>query len=255
MNKEETEILLDISKKAGDAILEIYSKDFEVYEKADQSPLTDADKNSNEVIMQGLKKYFSEIPVISEENKEVAYAQRKEWKKCWMVDPLDGTKEFIKKNGEFTVNIALIEDGKPVFGVVYVPTQEKFYYTLDDKAFVRQNGVDSELNGGKHYSNLTDIKVIASRSHLSDAVKDFVTGLEKQGKKVEFIAAGSSLKLCLVAEGKADVYPRLGPTMEWDTAAADAVARSAGRQVLHHDSKKPLEYNKEDLLNPWFFVE
>lgn len=255
MNKEQTEILLDIAKEAGDAILEIYAQDFKVYEKADESPLTEADKKSNEVIMKGFAKDFSDIPVISEENKTIHFSERKQWSKCWMVDPLDGTKEFIKKNGEFTVNIALIEDGEPVFGVVYIPVQEKFFYTLDGKAYTRQNGIDTELKGGKHYSDLSEIKVIASRSHLSDAVKEFVSDLEMKGKKVEFISAGSSLKLCLVAEGEADVYPRLGPTMEWDTAAADAVARAAGRKVLHHENKTPLQYNKEDLLNPWFFVE
>ncbi|MEX0811253.1 MAG: 3'(2'),5'-bisphosphate nucleotidase CysQ [Chitinophagales bacterium] len=255
MNRADTDRLLNIAKAAGDAILEIYAQDFEIFEKADQSPLTEADKKANEIIMEELEKYFPEIPVISEENKAIDYNKRKNWTKCWMVDPLDGTKEFIKKNGEFTVNIALIENGKPVFGVVYVPVQEKFYYNFDGKAWMRENGKDKALKAGKHYTQLDEIKVIASRSHLSDAVKDFVVNLEKQGKKVEFIAAGSSLKLCLVAEGKADVYPRLGPTMEWDTAAADAVARAAGRQVLHHQTKEALQYNKEDLLNPWFFVE
>lgn len=255
MNREETEQLLEIAKQAGDAILEIYARDFKVYEKEDKSPLTEADTKSNEVLIKGLESFSPSFPIISEENKAIDYSVRKNWTKCWMLDPIDGTKEFIKKNGEFTVNIALIENAIPVFGIVYVPVQEKFYYTFEGKAYLRHKGEDKLLEAGKHYSELDNIKVIASRSHLSDAVKIFVQELEEKGKKVEFISAGSSLKLCLVAEGKADVYPRLGPTMEWDTAAADAVARAAGRKVLQHDNKQALEYNKEDLLNPWFIVE
>lgn len=256
--KIEVQHIVSIAKKAGDAILKIYAQEFGVEKKSDNSPLTIADKNSNDIITQGLREFYPHIPVISEESKQIPHAVRKEWKRLWMVDPLDGTKEFINKNGEFTVNIALIEEGVPVLGVVYIPVTGLTYYaTKGSGSFkIAEDGKTTRLNDQRtHYSEKSKVKVVASRSHLTDEVKAFIENQKRQGKEVDFISAGSSLKFCLVAEGQADVYPRFGPTMEWDTAAADIVAREAGLQVLHAETKKPLVYNKEDLLNPWFIVE
>ncbi|NNC94757.1 MAG: 3'(2'),5'-bisphosphate nucleotidase CysQ [Chitinophagales bacterium] len=259
MNWQEFDLeqIIEIAKDAGKEILNVYDKDFEVDYKDDKSPLTEADKKSNDAIVDALKKAFPEVPIISEEMKEVPFEERNRWDLFWMVDPLDGTKEFIKKNGEFTVNIALVENGIPVAGVVYVPVRDEVYFgKKGEKSFkIGKDGARSELSSGKHYKDLDSIKVVASRSHLSDAVVEFVDELKEKGKKVEFISAGSSLKICLVAEGLADVYPRFGPTMEWDTAAAHAVAEYAGRKVLNAENFTALKYNKENLLNPWFIVE
>lgn len=258
LEKIEIQHIVSITKKAGEAILKIYEQDFDVEKKSDNSPLTLADKNSNDVIMQGLREFYPQIPIISEESKQIPYAARQDWKYVWMVDPLDGTKEFINKNGEFTVNIALIHEGVPVLGVVSIPATGLTYYAIKGSGSfkISDDGKTTRLsNQREHYSKKSKVKVVASRSHLTDEVKAFIENLKQQGKEVDFISAGSSLKFCLVAEGQADVYPRFGPTMEWDTAAADIVAREAGLQVLHAETKKPLLYNKEDLLNPWFIVE
>ena len=250
--------VLDISRKAGEAILEIYgSDDFGVEIKEDESPLTLADRASNQVIVSGLTEAFPDIPIISEEMKETDYAERRDWEEYWLVDPLDGTKEFIKRNGEFTVNIALVRLGDPVFGVVYQPAGDRLYFGGSDLgSFLSISGGEPEkIENKKHYSDEDEIVVVASRSHLTDEVMAFVDELTAQGKEVNFLSAGSSLKLCLVAEGKASVYPRFGPTMEWDTAAAHAVAVGAGKKVLNRETGFPLVYNKENLLNPWFIVE
>ena len=250
-----------IAVEAGQAIMHIYNTmpdDIGVQKKSDDSPLTKADLASNAVIVAGLEKYFPDIPIISEENKNKSYDERKHWNTVWIVDPLDGTKEFIKRNGEFTVNIALVKDGKPILGVVYVPATETLYYGSQGHGAWKEDnqGVRSHLANTKgHYSTLDHVTVVASRSHLSEAVEAFVEDLKTSGKEVTFLSAGSSLKFCLVAEGKADVYPRLAPTMEWDTAAAQAVCLEAGRRVIQHDTKKDLTYNREDMLNPWFIVE
>ncbi|HCE85116.1 MAG TPA: hypothetical protein DEO99_03090 [Bacteroidetes bacterium] len=250
-----------IAVKAGQAIMHIYDtmpNDIGVQKKSDDSPLTKADLASNAVIVAGLEKHFPDIPIISEENKNKPYDERKHWNTVWIVDPLDGTKEFIKRNGEFTVNIALVKDGKPVLGVVYVPANETLYYGSQGHGAWKEDsqGNRSHLTNTKgHYSTLDQVTVVASRSHLSEAVEAFVEDLKRSGKGVTFLSAGSSLKFCLVAEGKADVYPRLAPTMEWDTAAAQAVCLEAGRRVLQHDTKEDLMYNREDMLNPWFIVE
>lgn len=251
------EDIVRISKEAGAEIMKIYAKDFEVYTKKDESPLTEADKKANQIILDGLLALYPDIPYISEEVKQMDYSERKNWQQCWLIDPLDGTKEFIKKNGEFTVNIALIEDGVPVLGVVYVPAQDKTYYAEKGKgAFLQEgNGAAVRIENKMHYSQLDSLKVVGSRSHSSKEVEEFVAELKQQGKEVDFVASGSSLKFCLVAEGKAHIYPRLAPTMEWDTAAAHAVCLEAGKNVLVHNSKTPLQYNKKDLLNPWFVVE
>lgn len=249
--------IIEIAREAGSKIMGIYSQDFEVETKDDNSPLTQADRASNEVILAGLKEAYPEIPFISEETRATEFSERKSWDLFWLIDPLDGTKEFIKKNGEFTVNIALVKNGKPVLGVVYVPARKTTYYALSGEGSFKidESGTKTALESATHYSEKDSIIVIASRSHLSDEVRQFVDDLKAKGKEVEFLSAGSSLKLCLVAEGKADVYPRFGPTMEWDTGAAHAVAELAGRKVLNAETMQPLQYNKESLLNPWFIVE
>jgi len=273
--------------EAGRAILEVYrSSDFKVEEKFDKSPLTLADKRSHEIIVKRLGK--SDIAILSEEGKDTPYEERKRWKTYWLIDPLDGTKEFIKKNGEFTVNIAIIRDGKPIAGVIYVPDKDVLYFALknqgsfkvdsgdsikrletdliepfNDQAFETENeklaeAFDSLIAASVKIpdGDLTarPFTVIGSRSHASPELEAFVEEKRQEHGQVEFISAGSSLKLCLVAEGKADIYPRTGPTMEWDTAAGQAIAENAGCKVLQYDTNEPLIYNKEDLLNPWFVV-
>jgi len=248
--------ITDLARLAGERILEVYRQDFSVDEKEDRSPLTEADRRSHDTILAGLLAAYPDIPCVSEEGRSIPYATRRAWSRCWMVDPLDGTKEFIKKNGEFTVNIALIEDGHPVLGVVSQPVTGTVYAAARGNGAYRflTDGSVTRLTAGAHYRSLSRVRVVASRSHLTPETADFIAALEAEGKEVELTSAGSSLKLCLVAENSADVYPRFGPTMEWDTAAAHAVALEAGRTVLAHPSGEPLRYNKESLLNPWFIV-
>lgn len=250
--------LVDIAHAAGDEIMKVYATDFPVEIKEDNSPLTIADKQSNAVILEGLQRLYPDIPFISEENKLLSYGERKNWTRCWLIDPLDGTKEFIKKNGEFTVNIALIENGNPVLGVVYVPAQNTTYVGVEGQgAFKLEAGAAQfkAISNPTHYTDKNKVIVVGSRSHLSPETLQFVDDLKAKGKQVDFVSSGSSIKFCLVAEGVADVYPRFGPTMEWDTAAAHAVAIGAGKQVINHETKQPLTYNRENLLNPWFIVE
>jgi 3'(2'), 5'-bisphosphate nucleotidase len=253
----DTEFLESTARLAGAEIMEVYVSDFNVEEKADQSPLTEADRRANDVIIAALRERYPEVPVISEETKATDYVTRQHWETFWLVDPLDGTKEFVKRNGEFTVNIALVDRGEPVAGVVFQPAADRLYLGVKGKgATLSVNGAPAApISGGPHYREREKVLVVASRSHLTDAVREFVAGLEAEGKTVEFKSSGSSLKLCLVAEGAADVYPRLGPTMEWDTAAAHAVANAAGKKVLDWETREPLRYNKENLLNPFFIVE
>ncbi len=250
--------LIEIARAASEEVLAVYGKeDFSIETKDDQSPLTEADRRSNAVILEGLASRYPEIPVISEETQATPYDERRHWETFWLVDPLDGTKEFIKRNGEFTVNIALVRNRTPVLGVVARPVTGTLYFARAGEGSFRlePDGARTRLENSMHYSTEQSVTVVASRSHLTDAVLEFVEKLKAGGKDVEFVSAGSSLKLCLVAEGKATVYPRFGPTMEWDTAAAHAVAACAGKRVLNHETGQPLEYNKENLLNPWFIVE
>ncbi len=250
--------LLAITQKAADEILDVYeSANISVETKTDSSPLTEADRRSNAAIVTGLEREFPGLPVLSEETRTVPYEERKHWGAFWLVDPLDGTKEFIKRNGEFTINIALVVKETPAFGIVGRPVNGEIYYGGKDFGSYRRSsdGRLKQLHNTRHYEDLTEVLVVGSRSHLTDEVTKFVENLRNSGKKVEFRSAGSSLKICLVAEGKAAVYPRLGPTMEWDTAAAHAVALGAGRSVLNYETREPLLYNKENLLNPWFIVE
>ncbi|MCM8526610.1 MAG: 3'(2'),5'-bisphosphate nucleotidase CysQ [Lentisphaeraceae bacterium] len=240
-----------VAVMAGKVVMAVYEKDFDVDFKEDESPLTEADLKANEIICRELKSLYSEIPILSEENKQIPYEARKGWNKFWLVDPVDGTKEFIKKNGEFTVNIALIENGNPVLGVVYAPALEDLY-SGEIKKGASKNGKPLPLTVNS--SPEERLTVVASRSHLSRETEDFIEALKTNTKNIETISKGSSLKLCLVAEGEADYYPRLAPTMEWDTAAAHAVCLGAGKKVYRHDNSEDLTYNKENLLNPWFIV-
>lgn len=252
---------------AGEEILKIYddpASDFEVEQKADHSPLTIADRKSNDIIMEYLKN--TPYPVISEETKVIAYEERKNWSVVWIVDPLDGTKEFIKRNGEFTVNIALTYEGRPVLGVIYIPVKKILYYgTLRNGAF-RVDGI--RRSGDIDFDNLNTLAtrlplkredaayvVVASRSHMSKETETFIQNLRQQHPDIHLISIGSSIKICLVAEGTADIYPRFAPTMEWDTAAGHAIVRATGKELYQQDEKTPLSYNKENLLNPWFIVK
>ena len=259
LDQLDIEKLKEIARLAGQEVLEVYGSDFSVDEKEDQSPLTEADRRANGVILEELGRAFPGVPFVSEETKALPFDERKDWEYLWLIDPLDGTKEFVKRNGEFTVNIALVRGGVPVAGAVYQPTEQRMYYAVDGRGAFRQDGTGEpgRLSGGMRYRDqaVDPVKVVASRSHLSEAVTDFVKALEDEGRTVEFMSSGSSLKLCLVAEGAAHVYPRLAPTMEWDTAAAHAVVIEAGKQVLEFETGEDLKYNKEDLLNPWFVVE
>jgi len=253
-----------VAEEAGHAIMEIYARDFAVEYKADESPLTEADTRANEIICTRLEKLYPGIPMLSEENKTVPYETRKGWEAYWCVDPIDGTKEFIKKNGEFTVNIALIENGEPVLGVVYAPALGDLY-TAKRGEGARKNGESLPLQHNDTPEKV--LRVVASKSHLSPETQAFIDALAKRTERIEQVSKGSSLKLVMVAEGSADIYPRLAPTMEWDTAAADAVVREAGRMSYRYEegvdylqsSKEELAelrlpYNKENLLNSWFVV-
>ncbi len=252
----DVDLLINVAKQAGKEILKIYGTDFEIEQKKTdsfdegESPLTKADTASNDIIIRSLKEKYPDIPILSEENKEVDYQERKDWKRFWLIDPLDGTKEFIKRNGEFTVNIALIDNKKTVFGVVYVPVTDVVYYGNDCGSYKIENGEKIKLPVLNYKRE--KIIVVASRSHFNDETKEYVESL---GKEYELVSKGSSLKLCIVAEGKADIYPRLGPTMEWDTAAAHAIVKFAGKNVYDFKTHRELQYNKESLLNPWFIVK
>ena len=260
--KELLNVAIIASIEAGLAIMEVYANKIDVEIKDDKSPLTLADKNANDVINKYLVK--TDIPIISEENKQLDYSKRKDWKQCWIVDPLDGTKEFIKRNGEFTVNIAFIENGVPKLGVIYVPVSKTLYYTSGDatKSFKidleNENvSLESILKNSKEINpTLTNekfVRIVGSRSHLNEDTKNFISEIEKD-KETEIVSKGSSLKFCLVAEGKADIYPRFAPTMEWDTAAGQAICQAAGVKVIDDNTNLPLRYNKENLLNPYFLV-
>ena len=243
--------LIKLTQDAGKAILEVYnSEDFEVQIKSDNSPLTIADKRSNKIITDGLTEYYPEIPIISEEGKSIDYSVRKNWDKFWLVDPLDGTKEFINKNGEFTVNIALIENNIPICGVIYIPcTKEIFYGSALTGSFkINPHGIKEEIFVSvKDFSN--PINVVQSRTHSGDEENEFYS----KYKINERVSKGSSLKICLVAEGKAELYFRGGPTWEWDTAAGHAILISAGGYFLNKDKSK-LVYNKKDLKNYGFIA-
>ena len=243
------EDIKDIAIKAGDVIMEIYNKDFQIDYKDDKSPLTEADLKSNEIICNALTNLYPNIPLMSEENKQTDYKIRKDWEYYFCIDPIDGTKEFIKKNGEFTVNIALIHKNTPVLGVVYAPALNDMYYAKQNEGAYKNNQKLPLQINDKPKEKLS---VVASKSHLSAETQEFIDNLDT--KEIKQVSKGSSLKLCMVAEGIADIYPRLAPTMEWDTAAADAVVREATKMTYQFENDEPMVYNKEDLLNPWFVV-
>lgn len=251
-----------IAEKAGDKIMEVYSQNFDIDYKDDKSPLTSADRLSHEVIYDGLASLHNRFPILSEEGKDIPYGERKSWKYFWLVDPLDGTKEFIKRNGEFTVNIALIYKQKPILGVIYAPDKDVLYYAAEgigayklgnsSKYNRKKDTIENSIklpiaeNGNRPFT------IVGSRSHHSDEIDIFTEEMKLKFGEVAFISAGSSLKFCLVADGTADAYPRFGPTMEWDTAAGQAIIEQAGGEVIETGTGKPLAYKKENLLNLFF---
>lgn len=263
MKNEKLKLAMRAAFAGGKEIMKIYNSDeFGIEQKGDNSPLTIADKNANDIIISFLKN--TSIPIISEESKELPYDQRKHWTKCWIVDPLDGTKEFIKKNGEFTVNIALIEEGKPVLGVIYVPVTEIMYFAdvKEKKAYKikvnNEEDLNSAISGADEInpsSKEKNLRVVGSRSHMNEDTLEYIESLKKTfEKEVEIVSKGSSLKFCIVAEGMADVYPRFAPTMEWDTAAGQAICEAVGLQVIDKDTSAPMVYNRKNLLNNYFLV-
>lgn len=264
--KKKFSLAIEAAVLAGRVIMEVYDTAFDVVIKADNSPLTLADQKANDIIMSFLEK--TQIPIISEENEQLDYEVRKQWKECWIVDPLDGTKEFINRNGDFTVNIALIEDGKPVWGVIYIPVSRTLYVgdvknqhtvKLEVKSFDSLLE-DLETKGevlayAKASPENDSIRVVGSKSHMNTETKSFIKSLEASGKSVEMLSRGSSLKFCLLAEDKADVYPRFAPTMEWDTAAGQAICEAVGCEVIDQATGASMKYNRKNMLNGHFLVQ
>lgn len=256
-----TTLLIQTALKAGKAILDIYEiGDAGVEYKEDHSPLTTADKASHEIIVAALQS--TGLPILSEEGKDIPYDIRKHWTSFWLVDPLDGTKEFIKRNGEFTVNIALIESGSPVFGLIYAPVLKLLYYGGPNLGSFRTN-VTPEQSAQEIlmqaerlpiFKQNDPYRVVVSRSHMNTETEAYVKELEAQYGQIRYVTKGSSLKLCLVAEGSADCYPRFGPTMEWDIGAGDAICVGSACSVTNPDGSA-FRYNKEDLLNPYFITK
>jgi 3'(2'), 5'-bisphosphate nucleotidase len=266
--------LIKVALEAGRSILDIYATGFSVSYKDDHSPLTLADRRSNEIITSRLSAPpFNQFPILSEEGRNVPYKERKNWEYFWLVDPLDGTKEFIRRNGEFNVNIALIKRNRPVAGVIYIPVKDTFYFSAEDSGAYRLTDseiVNHELSlkelmrksdrlplsstQSTEAGHKSPVKIIASRSHLSQETEDFIRKTKDRHGEVEIISSGSSLKFCLIAEGTADIYPRFGPTMEWDTAAGQCIVEEAGGQIIDAGTQESLKYNKESLLNPWFLA-
>ena len=250
LNQIKIQDIITIAKEAGNKIMQIYDQDYDVEYKKDNSPLTDADKSANKIIEDRLNNLSVKLPILSEEGKDISYDIRKYWEYFWLVDPLDGTKEFIKKNGEFTVNIALIHNDMPVLGVVYAPALDVCYWAKQGEGAFK----DGERLPLKSEKQRNTYKIVASRSHMSNDTKEFIESIGADKKK-ELVSIGSSLKICLVAEGEADIYPRLGPTMEWDTGAAHAIVNESGGQLNDQKNNHVLKYNtKEKLLNNYFIV-
>lgn len=251
--KENADLVINTALKACDAIMHVYhSEKFDLELKGDYSPLTRADKKAHQIISDGLSK--TNLPILSEEGSQIPFSIRSGWSQFWLVDPLDGTKEFLKKNGEFTVNIALVNNRIPVFGVIAIPVDRKVYYgPLDGKVFCRESG--GRLSILKRRTSIdgndSGVRVVASRSHLDPQTSKMIA----QFKNPDLITKGSSLKFILLAEDLADIYPRFAPTMEWDTAAADAILRALNIHILDVDHGLPLNYNKEDLRNPFFICK
>lgn len=261
MNREDWLItLVNAALQGGKEILAIYNTAFSVEEKSDNSPITQADKNAHNVIIKALEK--TNLPIISEEGEQSTYELRKDWKQFWMVDPLDGTKEFVNRNGEFTVNIALIENGEPTMGVIYIPVTQTLYFA-DKLAYKIENfseaifSINNLLGKAKQLPLIQkrdNYIVLASRSHMNETTKNYINSLKNKHPNLTIHSKGSSLKLCTIAEGSADIYPRFSPTMEWDIAAGHAIINAVGCNVINWETKKPLQYNKQNLLNPSFVV-
>ena len=259
-------IAIEASIDAGKEILKVYeSDDFQISSKEDKSPLTLADQNAHNKIVGFLEK--TEIPILSEEGKHLPYDERKNWDYFWLVDPLDGTKEFIKRNGEFTVNIALIKGTTPIAGIIYVPVTKALYFANSDEGAYKIEDIDSEdlhdfdfevLRSNAVKLPVPDFErpytVVGSRSHMSEETIQYIEKLKVDHGDIEMLSVGSSLKQCMIAEGKADIYPRFGPTMEWDTGAGHAIINASGGSITQVDGS-PLIYNKENLLNPYFIVK
>lgn len=261
--KEIFKTAIEAAILAGREIMNIYQRDdLGVTQKQDESPLTLADHAANKVINACLS--TTGIPMISEENEQIPFEEREAWSQCWIIDPLDGTKEFIKRNGEFTVNIALVQEGLPVFGVIYAPALETLYIgnVTEQKAF--KAVVPPELHQWEQVQGRLEVigpkrltgqvRVVGSRSHMNEETKKFLDDLTRDTNAVQIVQRGSSLKFCLVAEGEADTYPRFGPTMEWDTAAGQAICEAVGLKCLLKETGEPMTYNRENLLNAHFIV-
>lgn len=256
------ELVCRAALSGGKAILKVYESDFAIEHKDDKSPLTEADKQAHQAIAKELD--TTDYPVLSEEGRDIPYDERKNWEYFWMVDPLDGTKEFIKRNGEFTVNIALIHDQKAVMGVIYVPVKDELYvgiegmgaYKVDEYSKKEHQNIRAWMADMNKLPRQMDRKytIVGSRSHMSVETEEFINDKKSEKGEVEIISVGSSLKLCMVAEGKADAYPRFAPTMEWDTAAGQAIVEAMGGTVINWKTQSPLLYNRENLLNDWFLV-
>jgi len=258
---------INAAVRAGRLILDVYnSNEFQVNLKSDRTPLTLADRQAHSEILNSLTK--TRIPTLSEEGRDILFEERKGWEYFWLVDPLDGTKEFIKRNGEFTVNIALIIHGVPIMGVVYVPVLEDLYFSLKGDGAFKIGSIEPTLEPNYRYDQLSksasklplSIKrdkfvVLSSRSHMNVETEEYIANLEKKHGQIIHKYQGSSLKLCMIAEGTADIYPRFTPTMEWDTAAGQAIVEEAGSQIVNADTNQRITYNKEDLHNPWFIVK
>lgn len=255
--------VIEAALLAGKEILKVYNTDFAVEHKTDESPLTLADREAHRVIVEHLQPLG--IPILSEEGKEIPFEERKNWNQLFIVDPLDGTKEFVKRNGEFTVNIALVKNGKPVLGVIYVPVQDTMYFAQEEYgAFMMPEAAKCPLPV-KSWIGCTarelplqplpeTVTVVGSRSHASPETDAYIKELETKFGEVAFAASGSSLKFCLLAEGRAQLYPRFAPTMEWDTAAGQAILECSGGKVVLYPELDPLSYNREELRNPWFLA-
>lgn len=256
--KELTALALEAALTAGKKILEIYDRTITVDYKSDGSPLTEADKASHEIIVHALQ--ISGLPVLSEEGKEISYEQRSNWKYFWLVDPLDGTKEFIKRNDEFTVNIALMENRQPRAGIIFQPVKGIAFAGIEGdglyKFSVNEKIALDESHKLKVNSNTEEnkIRVIASRSHKSAETDTFINNLRLSKKNIELLNVGSSLKFCMLAEGIADIYPRFAPTMEWDTAAGHALLKSVGKNIYLHPGGSEMTYNNPKLINDWFIA-
>ncbi|MBT3585640.1 MAG: 3'(2'),5'-bisphosphate nucleotidase CysQ [Halobacteriovoraceae bacterium] len=253
MNQQKLELVIAAAIEAGKEILPTYFGEYKIEIKQDQSPVTEADLMANDIIIKRLGEHFSDIPILSEESEQQEFSIRKEWKRYFCIDPIDGTKGFISKSGQFTINIALIEDNFPILGVIYWPVEDILYFaTKGEGAYRVKEGVKEKLPC--ETADPKKLRVVKSKSHLNPETQEFIVKMQGSGKEIESVSIGSSLKFCMVAEGSAEVYPRLGPTSEWDTAAAQCIVEESGGQVLFMDSKKRFSYNKESLLNPHFLV-